>query len=258
VASDESRAAEAAAAEIVRAVLGVPVEQRDVEGAPPATPDFAILKPDGELPLEVTRSTDGPHRRFWDQISNTDWNLPTIASSWWVSVGYSYPLAKDLRRSLSQVLPRLEEAEVAHFEMSWEDERGNSPDHTAPWAPMAEVGVIRGRVVDANTKSPYVFIGNAGGFATSPEAVNVLIATEAANNAKKLGEQGHLFIWVDSLDHHAWVGMDLDHPPVVGPADVPPGATFWVARKGADAWTSDRLWLLRPGESWRSVALRES
>jgi hypothetical protein len=253
--SDEREHSEQSAAGIVARKLEVPVVRRDGKGAPPGTHDFEMLFDNTRpVPLEVTRSTDGPHRRFWNQITHTDWQLEGMSASWWVSVGYSYPPAKDLRAALVQVLPTLEALGIENFDMNSEDEFGHRPNPSAPWAPLASVYVRRGRVVEMDPESPYVYIGNSGSYATGPEVINDLAAIEAANNAAKLGANGHLFIWVDSLDHQSWVGMDLRTPTDRPGAALPDGITVWVARRPASGeWEPDRLWIVRPGEAWVSL-----
>src|SRR5215472_8551978 len=102
---NESELSERSAARIVADIVGVPVVRRDEKGSPPGTQDFDIMFGGPvTVPLEVTRSTDGPHRRFWNQVDNIDWHLESLSASWWVSVGYSYPPAKALRAALVQVL----------------------------------------------------------------------------------------------------------------------------------------------------------
>ena len=107
MASDEQQLSEQSAARVTGEALGVRVEPRDVKGAPAATQDFDLVFDDGTvLPLEVTRSTDGPHRSFWNEVSRVDWALAGLSMSWSVSVGYKYPSVKDSARGARGDTPR--------------------------------------------------------------------------------------------------------------------------------------------------------
>lgn len=49
-------------------------------------------------------------------------------------------------------------------------------------------------------------------------------------------------MWVDSLSHEAWVGMDLATPP----RDRP---------KPPQSWEPDRLWRVSPGHAWETITV---
>jgi hypothetical protein len=252
VVRDDRHLSEQAASELVGAVLGVPIRELDGPTAPPGTPDFEMILAGGTVPLEVTRSTDRYHRSFWNATSKADWELPGLSFSWRISTGYQYPRVKEVRRSLERVLPLLEAAGITEFDTNDPDANGNRPDRDAPWFPLVAVGVRRGSVVAMEQHPPTVMVGTAGSFATGPEVVNDLVKKEFANNARKVGRGGHLFVWVDLLDHRTWMALDLDAPPRKEP-DLPSGVTAWVARqKRGGEWIADRLW--RGGlTGWESV-----
>ena len=159
--------------------------------------------------------------------------------------------------ALAVILPALEAEGIRSFEMDDEDEFGRRPDPAASWSSLAEVGVRRGRALPGDaTEPPVVLIGSSGGFATAPDVINDLVVVEARSNRAKLGVDGHLFVWVDSLDHRSWVGMDLECPPRQRPgAEFPVGVTAWVARRpSSGGWVPDRLWILRPSADWASLS----
>ena len=61
---------EQAAAEIIAALVGAArLEKRDVPGARPGTHDYDLHVDDHVIALEVTSSTDGEVRSFWDTES---------------------------------------------------------------------------------------------------------------------------------------------------------------------------------------------
>ena len=113
---------------------------------------------------------------------------------------------------------------------------------------LRQLGVVFARAVEgvrADNDEPVVLLGKTGGFSTGPGVLNDVCESEVRKNAKKLGEHGHLFVWVESIADQAWVGMDLDRPPSDRP-DVPAGLTIWLARKTGGAWQPDLLWRVSP------------
>jgi hypothetical protein len=242
------------AAEIVGQILDCPIERRDHIGAPDGTPDFEILAPIGPCPLEVTRSIDGEHIAMWRAIGGNEIAFPELKRYWHISIADRSSI-KPLVKALREPLHAMERARIDSFEMDEPDEFGNTPDPSALWAPLAVVGVRRGRSFDVEPRGT-VTIGSNSTIATAAEVLNGVAVTEIANNRSKLGRNGHLFIWVESSSSHAWLGMDL------GPPEQPPAAftsfTVWVARWDPRADEPDRFWRLSSESGWEDLTARLS
>jgi hypothetical protein len=236
-------------------VLGAVVEAVDGPGAPPNSPDFNIVLAGQRVPLEVTRATDGALRSYYAQVSAHDWEDTRLQSSWAISVGYgAAPKVKALRTELSRVLAELEAAGITQFDVNDADDFGERPDPSAPWASLAPFGVRRGRSVQLAGPSR-IWMGSSGAFSTNAEVVNGLVRIELGkvDNRAKVGDDGHLFVWVESLSQHAHVAMELDIPPEGRPDGIPPAVGVWVARVDAtssEPWIADRIWRLPPRSPW--------
>jgi hypothetical protein len=242
---------ERAAARVVGEVLGVPTER--IDGVRPGSgqPDYELHFASGARPLEVTTLTDGTLRSFWAAVAKHGRHVPGSVFSWWIATTYDPINVPALNEALAEVLPPLEVRGVREFG----DMPGASP--TPPL--LADLGVVRGRVVHARGENgePILFHTKSGTFVTNRDVLIEVCEREVASNREKLGEGGHLFIWVETLADEAWVGMDLDRPPEEEPA-IPAGLTVWLARTSGPDWEPDLIWRVSPEAGWESLIERRN
>lgn len=243
-----ARCSETVAAAIVHNCLKVPVRRTDCPTAPPSTADFEIVLPAATVPLEVTRATDGVRISFWKAL-DSPWSL-RVSRAWHVSVSEGCDV-RNLRQVLVHELPVMEALGIDEFDVA---DSGWTGDEPAPaWSRLAKAGVRRARSFAANPG--IVTIGASGAFTTAPEVINEMVEEELlrkSDNRKKVGPQGHLFIWVDSsCPPRIRMAMDTGWPPKPSPA-IPAGPTVWVAReKTPGGHRPDRLWQFYG--SWRRL-----
>lgn len=252
----DNRIWERAAAAIVGEVLGVPLHQTDVPGAPPGTADFSIDFPTGACPLEVTRAVDGSGTAFWKALNRRGGVVRGVTGTWLISVGDAGANVADLWSELQKVLPLLERLGIDKIDTSTPGVGSFIPDPESPWAPLAQVNVRRARRLSEDPPGT-VYVGNTGSYITAPDAINDLALSMVTkqDNSAKVGAYGHLFIWVDRTVHRFWEGMHIDDPPDV-PTSLSIAPTIWVARRKTreelDTIEADRLWRLREGR-WESL-----
>jgi hypothetical protein len=196
--------------------------------------------------LEVTRSTDPASEAKWAAVSDRDWQLPGLSSSWAVMTHRSATI-NALGTELVGVLNEIEAAGITEFGIDGRVTTAHGPT-------LSRLGVQAARRVEA-PGPPRVVIAEVGpAVSVSVDDVLQAVLLSAERKARTLARAPaasakHLFVWVDVFSKAAWTGMasTVSTFPAIALPDIID--VVWVCRTDeTHLWMIDRegVHVIRP------------
>ena len=237
---------------VLEGILGGSSKPVDPGGGSGQLHDFTLTMASGRtVAVEVTRFADSRALQQRAEVAKrAHLRFPELRYNWQVKVAGTYDVDYWLA-AVAPVLVRLEENGIESLLVH----RHPEDDEYAAEADLRSRGVrLVYRLGDAGPEGAQILFAEASvGGATSPNVVvdvgSMLAAKE--DNVRKLTtateDEKHLFVWIDSDQHHAVAAIGSGWLPT-GHPDLPPGVdVMWVAT----AYDPAHVWAFRSGEGWR-------
>lgn len=241
------------ATEILKSILGVPVDEVDVGGVTPGLHDLEIRWPEHPAwAVEVKMETDSLSRELLSALAQHGYAVETdlLRSRWLVGLLPGAPV-KALRAELPGYLARVEAEGWSEFVRSFGLYSG------AVQEVVQRFRVWHGKATGTDEQPRLVLVPPTpvGSWAWPVERVNGVVERWASRDdvRKKLMASGsrerHLFIWVaeDAADV-AWTLERAEYPPSDPPSFPPEVTGAWIATGDVE---DPVVWFVTPEGHWK-------